>query len=106
MIIFQDTFLFDHRVIYAEAFIPVHVPNTVKIDQNLNTASTCIEILDFNQSYWVKLKESLNTIDWSTRFCGISVSLYLDVTMLLFATTRSVVKSVKVPVVEVAKRTN
>ena len=34
------------------------------------------------------------------------VDLLLFVLLLLFATTRSVVKSVNVPVVEVAKRTN
>ena len=28
-----------------------------------------------------KLKESLNTIDWPTTFCGTHVNLYLDVTI-------------------------
>ena len=75
----SDTFLSDHRVIYAETLIPVHVPGTVQIDQNLNLPSTRIEILDFNKSNWPKLKESLNTFDWPTTFCGTSVNLYLDV---------------------------
>ena len=38
-----------------------------------------MEILDFNKSNWQKLKESRNTIDWPTTFCGIQVNLYLDV---------------------------
>ena len=32
----SDTFLSDHRVIYAETLIPVHDSSTVQIDQNLN----------------------------------------------------------------------
>ena len=35
--------------------------------------------MDFNKSNWPKLKESLNTIDWHTTFCGTSVNVYLDV---------------------------
>ena len=75
----SDTFLSDHRVIYAETLIPVHDPSTVQIDLNLNPPSTRIEIVDFNKSNWPKLKESLNTIDWPTTFCGTPVNLYLDV---------------------------
>ena len=62
----SDTFLSDHRIIYAETFIPVHAPSTVQIDQNLNPSSTRIEILRFNKSNWPKFKESLNTNDWLT----------------------------------------
>ena len=75
----SDTFLSDHRVIYAETLIPLHDSSTVQIDQNLNPPSTRIEILDFNKSNWPKLKESLNTIDWPTTFCGALVNLYMDV---------------------------
>ena len=75
----SDTFLSDHRVIYAETLIPVHDSSTVQIDQNLNPPSTRIEILDFNKSNWPKLKESLNTIDWPTTFCGTPANVYIDV---------------------------
>ena len=81
----SDTFLSDHCVIYAETLTPVHDSSTVQIDQNLNNAtpspppSTRIEILDFNKSNWPKLKESLNTIDWPTTFCGTPANLYIDV---------------------------
>ena len=51
----------------------------MQIDQNVNPPSTRIEILDFNKSNWEKLKESLNTIDWLTTFCGTPVNLYIDV---------------------------
>ena len=77
----SDSFRSDHHVIYTETLIPVHVPSTVQIDQNLNAPSTCIEILDFNKSNWPKRKESLNTIDWPTTFCGTSVNLHLDVSI-------------------------
>ena len=75
----SDTFLSDHRVIYAETLIPVHDSSTVQIDKSLNPPSTRIEILDFNKSNWPKLKESLNTIDWPTTFCGTPVNVYIDV---------------------------
>ena len=75
----SDTFLSDHRVIYAETLIPVHDSSTVQIDQNLNPPSTRIEILDFIKSNLPKLKESLNTIDWSTTFCGTPANVYIDV---------------------------
>ena len=32
----SNTFRSDHRVIYYETLIPVHVPSRVQIDQNLN----------------------------------------------------------------------
>ena len=32
-----------------------------------------------NKSNWPKLKESLNTIDWPTTFCGTPANLYIDV---------------------------
>ena len=75
----SDTFLSDHHVIYAETLIPVHDSSTVQIDQNLKPPSTCIKILDFNKSNWLKLKESLNTIDCPTTFCGTPANLYIDV---------------------------
>ena len=41
----SDTFLSDHRVIYAEILIPVYDSSTVQIDQNLTPSpSTRIEI--------------------------------------------------------------
>ena len=55
----SDTFSSDHLVIYSETSIPVHVPSSDQIDHNINPPSTRIEILDFNQSNWTKLKESL-----------------------------------------------
>ena len=63
------TFLSDHCVIYAETLIPVYDTSTVQVPP-----STCIEILE----NLPKLKESLNTIDWPTTFCGTPVNLYLD----------------------------
>ena len=57
----------------------VHDSSTVQIDQNLNPPLTRIEILDFTKSNWPKLKESLNTIDWPTTFCGTLVNVYIDV---------------------------
>ena len=71
--------LCDHRVIYAESLIPVYDSSIVKIYQN--TSSTRIGILDFNKSNWPKLKESLNTIDWPTTFCGTPANVYIDVTI-------------------------
>ena len=38
--------------------------------------------------------------------CDVETSSYVMLLLLLFATTRSVFKSVKVSVVEIAKRTN
>ena len=75
----SDTFLSDHHIIYADTVIPVIVPSTAQKNQSLNPPSTRIETLDFNKANWPKLKESLNTIDWPTSFCGTSVKLYLQV---------------------------
>ena len=71
-------FLSDHLVIYAETLIPVHDSNTVQIDENFNPPSTRIEILYFYKSNWPKLKESLNTIDWLTTFCGTPANVYIE----------------------------
>ena len=58
----SGTFLSDHHVIHAETLIPVHVPSTVQIDQNLTPPPILIDILEFNKSNWPKLKGSFKTI--------------------------------------------
>ena len=67
------------HVIYTETLIPIHVPSTVQINQSINPPSTRIEILDFNQSYWPKPKDSINTIEWRTTFRGTSVIFSVNV---------------------------
>ena len=73
------------------------------------------ELLEFvSESVYVDLQYdeiSLTFTAGPVCLCGVSspvvvIGLFVRLLLLLFAMTRSVVKSVKVSVVEVAKRTN
>ena len=88
----SDTVLSDHRIIYADTLIRVHVPSTAQKDKSLNPPSTRIETLDFIKLNWPKLKESLNTIDLPTSFCGTSVKLYQQLYQLLYQQLKPLVK--------------